>query len=97
LHVELLQDLNRQRVAAGIDERNGALSLCGLGRIAADGVEQDIGIEGSAASFAAPVRVLPRQATTGGELADLGTQIALLALEAALWAVLGYPPRHESV
>ncbi len=45
LHIELLQHLDRQRVTAGVDERYGAVALCCLGRIEADGIEQDIGIE----------------------------------------------------
>ncbi len=36
------------------------------------------------------MRVLPRQAIAGGKVADLRAQIALLALEAALGALLGY-------
>ena len=70
--------------------RDGAISLRGLGRIAADGNRARYWCRGSAASFVAPVRVLPRQAIAGGEVADLRAQIALLALEAALGALLGY-------
>jgi hypothetical protein len=40
LNVELLQHLYRQRVVAR-DERDGAIVLCGLGRIAADSVEYE--------------------------------------------------------
>jgi len=35
----------RECVTAAVDKRDGAIALRGLGRIAADGIQQDIGIE----------------------------------------------------
>ena len=66
LNVELLQHLYRPRVVARIDECDGPIVLCGLGRIAADGVEQDIGVEKRALGTRAPmlVRQLTRPAST---------------------------------
>ena len=66
-----------------------AITLRCLGRIAGWN-RAGYWYRGSAASFAAPVRVRPQQAIAGGEVADLRAQIALLALEAARTALLGY-------
>ena len=63
---DFLQHLDRERIVTPIDELDGAIVLCGLGRFAADGVAQDIGVEKRALGTRAPMLVpqLTRPAST---------------------------------